>query len=74
MNESEIAYSLILRLQYEKLVLEGKLAEAEAKLEEAARLLSEADAEIEATRAKTAEGRAGDDPQGERPSPFGRAV
>lgn len=43
MNESEIAYSLILRLQFDNLVLEGKLAEAEEKLAAAEKKLAEAD-------------------------------
>lgn len=59
MNESEIAYSLILQLQYEKLVLEGRLSEAEARvneLEESVRTgdekLAEAEARLRETEAR----------------------
>lgn len=59
MNEAEIAYSLILRLQFDKLVLEGKLQEAEAKLAAAARELEESEktlADAQAALAQRDEG------------------
>jgi multidrug resistance efflux pump len=58
-NEAEIAYSLILRLQFDKLVLEGKLQEAEAKLAAAARELEESEktlADAQAALAQRDEG------------------
>lgn len=66
MNEGEIAYTLILQLQYEKLVLEGKLTEAEARhavLEETVRTANEKLAEAEA-RLREAEARL----RGDRPT------
>ena len=66
MNEAEIAYSLILRLQFDKLVLEGKLQEAEAKLADAAK-------ELEATEKQLAETQAALAQRDDGPS-LGRAV
>ncbi len=66
MNEAEIAYSLILRLQFDKLVLEGKLQEAESKLADAAR-------ELEATEKRLADTQASLAQRDDGPS-LGRAV
>ena len=82
MNEGEIAYSLILQLQYEKLVLEGRLTEAEGRLgslEESVKTAGDKLAEAEArlreaeARLKQAEPPAGANGAGRDPSSLGTA-
>lgn len=57
MNESEISYSLILELQYQKLVAEGKLQQAQAELEEAAARVAELEARVAELEAAPPEAR-----------------
>lgn len=82
MNEGEIAYSLILQLQYEKLVLEGRLSEAEAgraSLEESVKTaqdkLAEAEAKLREAEAKLAQAERGNGTNGagRDPSSLGTA-
>jgi predicted nucleic acid-binding Zn-ribbon protein len=81
-NEGEIAYSLILQLQYEKLVLEGRLTEADGRLgalEETVKTanekLAEAEARLREAEARLAEaaGPAGSNGAGRDPSSLGTA-